>query len=144
MASQEGISQDQTVTADVNEKLGTHNLAETLSGLSECSDFAHLVQKAGLDQMLRHSGMHTLLAATNAAMQNYSASDAEDFLNRHLLRGGMEISDLRLCYTVETVSGRVLRIESTDGTFRIENAAVVRSDLPCTNGFIHIVDGVIS
>ncbi|MBV8828284.1 MAG: fasciclin domain-containing protein [Acidobacteriaceae bacterium] len=143
LASQEGINQDQTVSSDLDEKLETHNLAETLGSLDECSEFAHIVRKAGLDGVLRHSGLHTLFAVSNRGMQNYSPPDAQDFLDRHLVAGGMEEYDLRLCDSVKNVGGRTLRIEKDQDGVRIENSRLIRSDLPSTNGIIHVIDSVI-
>ncbi|MBV8710091.1 MAG: hypothetical protein JO028_23105, partial [Acidobacteriaceae bacterium] len=48
MASQEGINQDQTVDAGIDDKLQTHDMASTLARLKECSLFYEIIEKAGL------------------------------------------------------------------------------------------------
>lgn len=147
MASQEGINQDQMVDAGIDEKLKTVTIAETLARIAECSKLQKLVQDADVEYVLRRSGLRTLLAPRNEALDSMAlpnAEDAEEFLNRHLLPGGIESFDLRRMQNVKTLAGESLPVSPEDGTFRIGPALIVRSDIPCTNGVIHVVDAVLS
>lgn len=140
MASQEGISQDQMVDPALDERLKTHSIGDTLSQLPECSRLAGLVAEAGAAYLLNRSGMHTLFAPVDSAMEGVTAQNVEAFLTQQLLAGGSEVSDLRLCKEVKTQSGLSLAVERENDGVRIAHAKLIRSDIPCTNGFIHIVD----
>lgn len=144
MASQEGISQDQTVDPGIDDKLQTHNLGDTLGRLRECSALHDLVVKAGAQYLLGRSGLHTLFAPRNEAIANLRPEEVEPFLLKHLVAGGSELADLHLCKTVKTESGEVLPVSYQDGVLRIGAATVVHSDIPCTNGFIHVIDRTLA
>ena len=66
------------------------------------------------------------------------SEDAEEFLNRHLLTGGFESFDLSRCERVKTIGGQTLPV--SDGGTRIGGAGIVRANVPCTNGVIHVLD----
>ena len=144
MASQEGINQDQTVEPGIDQKLRTRNIAETLASLEQCSSLYNAVRQADAEYLLRRSGLHTLLAPQNSALNDVPADAVEEFLMQHLLPGGIESFDLRRCQTVKTAAGKTLNVTPADGSFRIGQAKIVRSDIPCTNGVIQIIDGVLT
>ena len=141
MASQEGSNQDQTLDAGIDARLQTRNIAERLATLEECSTLARLVREADVEYMLRRSGLRTLLAPRNETLQNLRPEEVEAFLERHLLQGAQETFDLRRCREVKTIGGTVLPVTQENGNVRIGNAQITRSDIPCTNGVIQIVDG---
>jgi uncharacterized surface protein with fasciclin (FAS1) repeats len=143
MPGQQGTSQDQSVDAGIDRKLQTTTIGETLANIEECSAFRKLVQDADLDYVLRRSGLRTLLAPRNDALTNFSTDETQEFLNQHLLSGAMESFDLERRQNVKTIAGHVLPVEPEDGTVRIGKAAIVKSDIPCTNGVIHVVDALV-
>lgn len=144
MASQEGINQDQTVDSGVDARLQTRDIAEKLATLPECSALLDLVRAGDAEYLLRRSGLRTLLAPRNEALKEVRPEDVEEFLERHLLPGGQETFDLRRCQQIKNVAGTVLPVKQDNGSIRIGNAMITRSDIPCTNGVIQIVDSVIS
>ena len=68
----------------------------------------------------------------------------EEFLARHLLPGGQETFDLRRCREIKTVEGQLLPVRQENGSIRIGKALITRSDIPCTNGVIQVVDSLVS
>ena len=144
MASQEGISKDQTVASGTDERLATQTIGETLERMKECSLFLELIRKADMQHLLRVSGLRTLFAPRNDALRDVAAEDAEELVNKHVASGSMETFDLRRAKTVQNAAGEKLAVEAKDGTFRVGSASIVRSDIACTNGVIHVVDAVIS
>lgn len=144
MASQEGTSQNQMVDDGIDHRLQTRDLDGTLAGISQCSAFYRLIQGADLDYLLRRSGLHMLLAPTDEAMANNTPADPETFLNRHIFPGAMESFDLRNSQRVKSLGGDVLPVQVHDGSIRIANVNLLRTDIACTNGVIHVVDGVLS
>ncbi len=143
MASQEGTSQNQTVTADTDERLATHRIGKTLAKFEECSNFLDLVRKADAEYLLNLGELRTLFAPNNEAVTELSG-DLADLVNRHLVPGALESFDLRRVKTVRNFAGEEVRVEEQNGIFRIGRAAIVRSDIACTNGVIHVIDQLIS
>src|SRR5579884_3838394 len=144
MASQEGISQDQMVDPGIDQKLQTRSIADTLAAMEECRSFLKIVRDADLEYVLRRSGLHALLAPRNEAFEGAQIGDAEQFLMRHRLPGGIESFDLRRCERIKNEAGEVLAVRAEGGSFRIGDALMVRSDVPCTNGVIHVMDGFVA
>ena len=144
MSGQQGTSQDQMVDPGIDYSLSTHNVADTLRNLKECSLLYDLLEGAGLLNELRHSGLRTLLAPRNDALAGHTPSDPEAFLNHHTLTGGMKVSDLHLCDTVRTVGGDTLLLEQQGQSLHIGNAALTRTDIECTNGVIHVISAILT
>jgi uncharacterized surface protein with fasciclin (FAS1) repeats len=44
---------------------------------------------------------------------------------------------------VETVEGSVLAIESANGTIKVNNASILKTDIVTDNGTIHAIDTVL-
>ncbi len=144
MASQEGISQDQTVDPGIDQRLQTRNIGETLASIEECSDFYKLLADADLLYVLRRSGLHTLFAPRNEAFAGRKPEDIEKLLNGSSLSGALESFDLKRCKAVKTDAGEMLPVRAENGTFRVGQAVILRSDIPCTNGVLHVTDGLVS
>lgn len=144
MAGQQGTSQDQTVDPGIDQKLQTRSIEETLAGMKECSAFYQLLSHADLLYVLRRSGLHTLFAPRNGALEQSAGQDIEELLNGSMLSGALESFDLRRCKTVKTDAGEIVPVEVENGTYRVGNASIVRSDIPCTNGIIHVTDNLLS
>jgi uncharacterized surface protein with fasciclin (FAS1) repeats len=138
VADNEGINQNQTVSPDVDQRLQTKLIAETIEGLDDCKAFAEWVRSNELLYALRRGGLRTLFVPSDQGFQAPGSEDAEEFLNRHLLTGGFESFDLSRCERVKTIGGQTLPV--SDGGMRIGGARIVRANVPCTNGVIHIVD----
>ena len=143
MASQEGRNQDQTVTLDVDQRLQTQSMFESLGRLAECSALCKLIESADLAYSLRRSGLRTLFAPSNEALAGHTPEDLDAFLSAHTANGAMELSDLRRTPTVKTLAGNTLAVKATNGSFQIGNATVARADVPCTNGVIHVINSLL-
>jgi transforming growth factor-beta-induced protein len=45
--------------------------------------------------------------------------------------------------SVKTLNGQSLAIKVNDGTVMVDNAKVIKTDILCSNGVIHVIDSVI-
>lgn len=91
------------------------------------------------------SGVHTLLAPNDEAFtanQPPPEDDGEPFLQRYLLRGAQKTFDLERLREVKTGSGDVLAVSEKQGELKIGRSRVLRGDITCTNGVIHVIDGL--
>ncbi len=141
MSDQEGISQDQAVDPGIDVKLATGNLWQRLQGIEECSRLQELVRSADLSYILERSALQTLFAPTNEALNGVSLKDdTEDFLLKHMARGGIMTYDLRANGKMTTLAGESLPVKLSGNEIQIGEAVLLTSDLPCTNGVLHVVN----
>ncbi len=137
MADNEG-TQNQTVDPGIDQTLQTKLIGETIGTLENCRSFANWVRDQGLEYILRRSGLHTLFVPADQGFQAPACGDPEEFLNLHLLSGASETFDLSRCHDVKSVAGVSLPV--SEGGMRIGSARILRANVPCTNGVIHVVD----
>jgi uncharacterized surface protein with fasciclin (FAS1) repeats len=138
VADNEGINQNQTVSSDIDQRLQTKLISDTIRELEGCQAFASWVGRQELDYVLGRSGLRTLFAPRDEAFQPPASADPEEYLNGHLLTGASETFDLSRCTSIKSLAGETLPV--SDGGMRVGPARIVRADIPCTNGVIHIVD----
>ena len=43
----------------------------------------------------------------------------------------------------QTVNGESLSITTSGGTVKVDNANVIKTDIECSNGVIHVIDAVV-
>ena len=136
-------TQQSSGTGPVDEKNATKDVRATIEGLPECREFFDLARRSGADKHFRRPGYITVFAPNDEAMQKAGTpSDAGAFVLRHVALGGKTEADLRLMQDLPTLAGVPLKVTKEDGALRIGNARLVTTDIPATNGFVHIVDGV--
>ena len=64
-------------------------------------------------------------------------------LTYHVVPGLVMAKDIVGLKTAKTVSGQSVTVTTKDGAVLIDNAAVVKADIACSNGVIHVIDSVI-
>jgi uncharacterized surface protein with fasciclin (FAS1) repeats len=146
MAFQEGISKDQTVAPDADAKLETKTLLQTMDQDPELCAMADLFRKAGMDGYLSGPDLLTVFAPTKSALMRVSADSGElsSLLLRHVLGRAVTEDALRTADSVETMAHTKVAVESTGAETRIGGARIVRADVECTNGVIHMVDALLA
>lgn len=113
------------------------------------------VEAAGLTKTLLGKGPFTLFAPTDEAFSRIAKTDIADLLepeNReqlrtlltyHVVSGRVTAAQARRAGTAETVAGPSVRITSSNGTLRINDATVRIADIPASNGVVHVIDRVL-
>ena len=148
------------------------NCAQVLAGIPELSDFVHALSRTGQIAALREVGPYTILAPNNAAIARMpiglrndvfgqGAEDSVDpfqgpaVVNAHIVDGKHTSASVQgtASATVRTRNGNELRVvRGADGRYALQpqgrgrravEGHVVRADIPCSNGVIHIVDTVL-
>jgi uncharacterized surface protein with fasciclin (FAS1) repeats len=113
------------------------------------------VDAAELTATLRGKGPFTVFAPTDAAFRALPAGTVESLLrpeNRerlkalllyHVVAGAVPARVARTLDNAATVEGRSVRIRSTAGQLRINDATVVQADVKASNGIVHVIDQVL-
>jgi uncharacterized surface protein with fasciclin (FAS1) repeats len=121
-------------------------------------DFSTLVaavKAADLVETLSGAGPFTVFAPTNDAFAKLPKETLEDLLKPenkkklagiltyHVVPGKVMAKDVVELKNAKTVQGSKVKITVKEGTVMIDNAKVVKTDIPCKNGVIHVIDTVI-
>lgn len=113
------------------------------------------VQAAGLVETLQGKGPFTVFAPTDEAFAKLPKGTVEDLLKPenkqklisiltyHVVSGAVQSGDVVKLSSARTVQGQNVGIKVADGSVMINNAKVVKADVPASNGVIHVIDTVI-
>ncbi len=142
MSYQEQTTTDQTVAPTRDHKLATHSLLETMARDPSLRVFLDTLKAAGLEARLSGTDLFTLLAPANEVF-----GDSERPVSRmgdQVLPGAFTEAEIKTALSVKSLEGRSLKIESKDGRTSVGGARLVRVDIECTNGVIHVTDAFVS
>jgi transforming growth factor-beta-induced protein len=113
------------------------------------------VEAAGLGDALSGDQPVTVFAPTDAAFAALPEGTVESLLkpeNRdkliailslHAVAGNISAGDALNAKQAEAFSGGTLEFGITDGVFKVNGATIVKTDIICDNGVIHVIDAVI-
>lgn len=134
-----------------NAKASTQNLLEAASASGQFTTFIKAVEAAGLTEALSQQGPYTVFAPTDDAFEKIPKEELSALMQDrrtlqiliayHVLPGKQMKSELKEG-PVKTVQGLDLNITTKDET-RVENATIVKADIPASNGVVHSIDAVI-
>jgi uncharacterized surface protein with fasciclin (FAS1) repeats len=67
----------------------------------------------------------------------------KSILTYHVVAGKVMAADVVKISSAKTVNGQTVTITIKDGKVMVNNANVVKTDMVCSNGVIHVIDTVI-
>ncbi len=113
------------------------------------------VKAAGLVDTLKGKGPFTVFAPTDEAFAKLPAGTVETLLKPenkdklvailtyHVVPGKVMAADVVKVKEAKTVQGQSVAVTVNDKGVKIDNANVVKTDISCSNGVIHVIDQVI-
>jgi uncharacterized surface protein with fasciclin (FAS1) repeats len=113
------------------------------------------VQAAGLEDALKGPGPLTVFAPTDAAFAKLPAGTVESLLKPenkakltailtyHVVPGAVKAKQVTKLNEAKTVNGAMVKVSTKGGKVMINDANVVKADIPASNGVIHVIDKVI-
>jgi uncharacterized surface protein with fasciclin (FAS1) repeats len=113
------------------------------------------VKAAGLVETLKGEGPFTVFAPTDDAfaklpegtldnlLKPENKQMLQDILTYHVVPGKVMSSDVVKMKTAKTANGQDIDITAKNGSVMVDNAKVVKTDILCSNGVIHVIDAVI-
>jgi len=117
--------------------------------------FSSALTAAGLLGRLRGEGPFTVFAPTDAAfaliaehtlhswLRSEGRARLTNLMTYHLLQGRLPAARIIESSSVRTEQGTSLTIRFANGRMHVNNATVVRPDVECSNGLIHVIDTVM-
>ncbi len=136
-------------------KAGAKDIVDTAVAAGDFKTLVAAVKAAGLVDTLKGPGPFTVFAPTDAAFAKLPAGTVEDLLKPenkdklvailtyHVVAGDVMAKDVVKLHSAKTVNGKELTIKTHGGEVMVDNARVVKTDIKCSNGVIHVIDTVL-
>lgn len=130
------------------------DIVETAVAAGSFKTLAAALQAAGLVDALKGPGPFTVFAPTDEAFAKLPAGTVETLLKPenkeklkavltyHVVSGKVMASDVTKLSSAKTLQGQSLTISTKDGV-KVDSANVVKADILCSNGVIHVIDSVV-
>ena len=131
------------------------DIVDTAVAAGSFKTLAAALTAADLVETLKGKGPFTVFAPTDEAFGKLPKGTLEDLLKPenkdklvgiltyHVVAGKVMAADVVKLKKAETVQGSEVRIRVKDGKVKVNGANVVKTDIDCTNGVIHVIDAVI-
>lgn len=132
----------------------TKDIVDTAAAADSFKTLVAAVKAAGLVETLKGDGPFTVFAPTDEAFAKLPKGTLEDLLKPenkaklqgilkyHVVAGKVTAADVVKLKSAKTVQGQEVKIDAKDGV-KVDAAKVVKTDILCTNGVIHVIDAVI-
>ncbi|MGD9633152.1 MAG: fasciclin domain-containing protein [Pirellulales bacterium] len=129
-------------------------MVDTAVNAGSFKTLATALKAAGLVETLKGKGPFTVFAPTDEAFAKLPAGTVETLLKPenkaklagiltyHVVSGNVKADDVVNLKSAKTVQGQTVAIDATDGV-KINDAKVVKADIDCSNGVIHVIDTVL-
>jgi uncharacterized surface protein with fasciclin (FAS1) repeats len=128
------------------------DIVDTAVAAGSFKTLAAALTAAGLIDTLKGAGPFTVFAPTDEAFAKLPAGTVEALLKDkakltailtyHVVAGKVMAADVVKLKEAKTVQGQSVKIDATKGV-KIDGANVVKADIVCSNGVIHVIDSVI-
>ena len=130
-------------------------IVDTAVGAGSFNTLVAALKAADLVDTLNGEGPFTVFAPTDDAFAKLPKGTLDDLLKPenkaklqgiltyHVVPGKVMAKDVTGLKSAKTVNGQDFMITTKDGSVMVDNAKVVKTDIMCSNGVIHVIDSVI-
>jgi uncharacterized surface protein with fasciclin (FAS1) repeats len=129
------------------------DIVDTAVGAGSFQTLVTAVKAAGLVDTLKGDGPFTVFAPTDEAFAKLPKGAVEGLLKDkeklakvltyHVVAGKVMAADAAKLDSAKSVEGSKLTIAAKNGKVKIDDATVVKADIDCSNGVIHVIDTVL-
>ena len=131
------------------------DIVDTAVSAGSFNTLVAAVKAADLVDTLKGEGPFTVFAPTDEAFAKLPKGTLEDLLKPenkaklqsiltyHVVPGMVMAKDVAGISMAKTANGQSFKIRMKDGSVYIDNAKVLKTDILCSNGVIHVIDNVI-
>jgi len=131
------------------------DIVETAVSAGSFETLVAAVKAAGLVDTLKSDGPLTVFAPTDEAFRKLPEGTVETLLKPenqdqltailtyHVVAGKVPASQVVNLSGATTVNGQRADITVSDGKVMLDAATVIKTDIECSNGIIHVIDSVI-
>jgi len=129
------------------------DIVDTAVAAGNFTTLAKLLTAADLITVMKSPGPFTVFAPTDeafakvpkATLDALAADKAklQNVLKYHVLTSNWSSSDVKMVKSAGTAQGQSLAIGQQGGTITVNGAKVIKADIACSNGVIHVIDAVL-
>ena len=129
------------------------DIVDTVVSAEQFKTLVAAVKAAELVEVLRGEGPFTVFAPTDKAFAKIPKEQLEallkdqkklqQVLTYHVVPGKVMAADVVKLKSAKTVQKKPVKITVNEGQVKINNANVVKTDIECSNGVIHVIDAVL-
>ena len=131
------------------------DIVDTAVGAGDFKTLAAALEAADLVETLKGKGPFTVFAPTDEAFEKLPKGTLEDLLKPenkkklagiltyHVVSGKVMAAEVTKMKKAKTVQGTDVKIKVVDDKVMVNDAEVIKADIACTNGVIHVIDTVI-
>lgn len=130
-------------------------IVETAIGAADLSTLVAAVKQGQLVETLSGKGPFTVFAPINSAfaklpkevlaelLKDENRAQLQGILTYHVVSGKVMAADVVKLTEAKTVNGAPVSIRVADGKVFVNDAQVIKTDIVCSNGVVHLIDSVI-
>jgi len=138
-----------------NVQMYKKDIVDTAVSAGDFNTLVTAIKAAGLVETLKSKGPFTVFAPTDDAFAKLPEGTVEDLLKPqnkeklasiltyHVVAGKVMAADVVKLSHAKTVNGQSLSIKTYGSTVKVDNANVIKTDIECSNGVIHVIDAVV-
>lgn len=131
------------------------DIVDTAVAAGQFKTLAAALKAAGLVDTLKGAGPFTVFAPTDEAFAKLPKGTLDDLLKPenkeklvailtyHVVPAKAMAADVSGMTSAKTVNGKEVKLKTTDGKVTVNDATVVKADIVCSNGVIHVIDAVL-
>jgi uncharacterized surface protein with fasciclin (FAS1) repeats len=133
----------------------TKDIVDTAVAAGSFKTLAAALQAAGLVDTLKGPGPFTVFAPTDDAFAKLPAGTVDNLLKPenkeklvailtyHVVPGKVMAAQVTQLNSAKTVNGESVAINATGHAVMVDDAKVIKADILCSNGVIHVIDTVL-
>ena len=129
------------------------DIVDTAIAAGNFTTLAKLLTEAGLVETMKGPGPYTVFAPTDDAFAKVpketvdallkDKAQLQKVLTYHVLTSKWTSDDIKLVESTGTAQGQSVVFGEKDGALTVNDAKVVKADIDCANGMIHVIDSVL-
>jgi uncharacterized surface protein with fasciclin (FAS1) repeats len=139
-------------SAQGNDSAGK-DIVDTAAASDQFKTLVTAVKAAGLVDTLKGDGPFTVFAPTDEAFAKVPKEKLDALLKDkegltavltyHVVSGKVMAADVVKLDSAKTVQGKPLAIAAKNDAVMVNGAKVIKTDIVCKNGVIHVIDAVL-
>ena len=131
----------------------TKDIVDTAVAAGSFKTLAKLLADADLVEVMKRPGPYTVFAPTDEAFAKVpkdvldglakDKAKLREVLKYHVLTSKWTTDDIKLVKQTGTVQGKPVTFGSSGGTLTVNGAKIVKPNVDCSNGMVHVIDAVL-
>ncbi|HUL78918.1 MAG TPA: fasciclin domain-containing protein [Vicinamibacteria bacterium] len=129
------------------------DIVDTAVAAGTFKTLAKLLTDADLVGVMKGPGPYTVFAPTDEAFAKVpkgvldglatDKSKLQEVLKYHVLTSKWTTDDIKLVKQTGTVQGKPVTFGGAGGTITVNGAKIVKPNVDCSNGMVHVIDAVL-